>query len=243
VASNDPMTPLVTVPATLTVTGAPHIQIPDDLITQESQQTYSTTAATTAHLFPIALPPVGGGTLQLFAVGNFETGSATLTGGGGPLGSVGDTGNSCGTASGIFQVSPGRLAGLAAGGEVAIDVDNSEDVGAGCATNSHTVQLRYSPERETLDFGQVPAGESRELPLNIVNSGSAHLHVSSVTSSAAEFSTPSGSLQVDPNEAGSVMITFTPPALGEYSATLSIASDDPDRPLLELQLTGEGITP
>ena len=199
--------------------------------------------ATTSHLFTIALPPVGGGTLQLIAGGNFETGSATMIGGGGTLGSVGDTGDPCGTASGFFLVERGRLAGLAADGELAIDVDNSHDVGPDCEPSLHTVRLSYSPESTSFDAGQVPLGDSVELPLNVVNSGTAPLDVSSIISDAAEFSVSPATLLVDPNEAGTVTITFTPAAVGSYTGVLSILSDDPDRPLVEIQLTGEGGSP
>ena len=240
VASNDPATPLVSVPATLTVTSAPNLQIPGELITQESEKSLSAPEAGTSHLFPVPAPPVGGAFLELIAEGNYETGRAEMIAGGATLGSVGDTGTPCGTGSGSFVVTRGQLAGLAAGSDLVIDVNNSEDVGPDCGPKIHTIRLSYSPERESLEFGSVPVGDGSDRSLSLLNGGTETLTVSSITSDRTDFVISPTTLTIAAGDAASITVTFSPIAGGDQTGTLSIASNDPDRPVVQIQLTGEG---
>jgi hypothetical protein len=243
VVSNDPLSPLLIVPASLALDAAAHIQLPGEMVVGESIQPYSAPGASTAHLFPVPLPPVGGGSLQLIAEGNYANGSATVVGGGETLGEAGGTGVPCGTVALLRPLDTGRLAGLAAGGEVLLRVDNAPDVGVDCPQNQHTVRLSYTQERELLDFGNVHAGATEERTLGIVNGGTAVLELTALLSDAEEFTVSSTSLDIDPNEVGTVVVGFSPPAVGGFSGTLSITSNDPDRPLTQIPLQGQGVLP
>jgi hypothetical protein len=244
VVSNDPASPLLTLPVSLTVLAAPHIQIPDQLVFRESRMDYQSAGATTEHRLPIS-PPVGGGTLQLAVRGDYRgvARRATMSAEGVTVGNTGNTTADCGQAFlGSFP-SASELARLAANGVVDIEVQNSETVGAGCAENSHTVGLTYTPQRDALYFGSVLATSSPEMPISIQNNGTETLEVTAISSDSTEFVPSLTSASIPAGQSQELLVTFTPPAVGEFTGTLGISSNDPDEPLYEILLSGFGELP
>ena len=47
------------------------------------------------------------------------------------------------------------------------------------------------------------------------------------------------SIAIAPSERERVLVTFAPPALGDYAATLTVYSDDPDEPTVEVPIVGD----
>ena len=110
-----------------------------------------------------------------------------------------------------------------------------------CATNQHTLQLTWRSPGDHLDFDRLFTGATRTLTLQVRNDGSIPLHVSAVTADHPAFSSISGGLVVPPRSTTELAVTFAPTAVDAVSATLTIASDDPDTPVVSVALNGEGI--
>jgi subtilisin family serine protease len=245
VSSNDPDEPTVGVPAHLSVTGAPDIAISGEEVTLESVQTYVGSGASTAHLFPITIPPSGGGTLELIAEGDYGdlTESATARAEGTFVGLVGAVGSDCVPASGSFPVSAALLSALAADGTVGVVVQNSTDVNDFCSPNRHTVRLRYAGPADMLAFGPVFIGGSQTRNLAVTNAGTDLLSVSSITVDSPDFTVSLSSLSLAPGASQVVEVTFRPSVVGARTGTLTVASNDPDEGSLRVALSGEGLVP
>ena len=94
-------------------------------------------------------------------------------------------------------------------------------------------------------FGLISPGTSSEQTFEVSNIGGGDLNVTAVNltgADAGEFSIVSGGdpFTLGVGESGDVVISFNPSSLGVKNATLEIQSNDPDQPLLEIPLTGEG---
>ena len=245
IRSNDPLTPLVSVPADLTVTGVPDIALAGVEQRLESAIDYGGSGALTPHSFWIVVPPTTGGTIELVADGDYgyETEQATASAEGLTLGTVGSTGLDCSAASGRFPIAATDLAALAADGVVRVDVQNSAWVEVFCAVNRHTVRLRYRGAADRLEFGELFPGQSRILELEVRNGGSSPLEISSIVSDLPEFVPSATSLGLAPHATVFLAVQFTPGAVGTYDGTLTFTSNDPDEPVVTVALSGAGVEP
>jgi hypothetical protein len=98
-------------------------------------------------------------------------------------------------------------------------------------------------------FGEHPVNQGTLYePITISNTGSADLEISDVTISNRHnftYDTRSYSVPFSPTIAPGSSVTFDarfhPSEVGPLSATLTINSNDPDTPSVELQLTGTGV--
>jgi uncharacterized protein YjdB len=95
----------------------------------------------------------------------------------------------------------------------------------------------------SIDFGQVATSEVASAQLQIDNVGGATLNVSSISSDDPAFTPIPASAAIPPGGSVLIEIQALAPAAGSFSATLTIASDDPDEPTLEVLLTGVGVDP
>jgi len=98
------------------------------------------------------------------------------------------------------------------------------------------------------DFGDVEIGKSSdEQFLRISNSGEADLVIGQLSlSNTGDFNIIldlCSGITVSPTQNCSVRTQFTPQSEGAKTATLSIPSDDPDTPTLDVSFTGNGIIP
>ncbi len=100
----------------------------------------------------------------------------------------------------------------------------------------------------SLAFGDVAvAGGTATQPLTIRNVGNAGLHgsVSLVGPNASDFTmtcqSPCSFLA--PGEARVYNVTFDPSAIGARTATISVSTDDPYRPVINVPLSGNGLAP
>ncbi len=91
-----------------------------------------------------------------------------------------------------------------------------------------------------LDFGLVFMGYDSTLPLNISNNGSVTLSVTDISAVLPDYDAVPNSLDLGPGEDQNILVTFTPQAIGDRSDALSISSNDPEDPLLEIPLSGAG---
>lgn len=243
IRSNDPVTPDLDVPTTLTVIGRPNIVIAGEPTTVESILEFTGYAAVTRHTLGIADVPAGGATLELVADGDFGSSyeTATAQAEGLFVGTVGGTGFDCTPASGTFAIGPDDFARLAADGTVRVDVQNSYDVDLFCAPNRHTVRLSWRRRGDRIEFGPVFVGGSRSRSLSIRNSGSLTLHVTSIASDDASVVASLSSVDVPPHGEVSLEVTYAPSSATPLHGTLTILSDDPDEGTVSLPLSGEGL--
>ncbi len=245
IRTNDPVTPLLAVPASLTAIGVPDIELKPEMIRIESTQDYFTPEAATAHDLPIAVPPPGDGVMELLVEGDFGSTHelATLSVEGIVLGSVGGLGADCMPGSRFFPLSAADLALFAADGIVEASVQNSPTVDFCLGPDRHTVRLLYEVPVDTLDFGQAFLGCSAALPLRIDNRGTDFLEVTSIASNLPEYTTAPAAFTLAPGSSQTVTVTFTPSSVGAFAATLGITSNDPDEPVVSMALAGTGLEP
>lgn len=102
----------------------------------------------------------------------------------------------------------------------------------------------------TIDFGQSvndgTGNQTGTFPINIVNTGTANLTISSIT--LAQQDTPfsisgiaTDGVVVTPGQTISATVTFDPAANGIFTDTLTFNSDDADSPTMQFNLSGLGV--
>src|SRR5439155_15923317 len=92
-------------------------------------------------------------------------------------------------------------------------------------------------------FGPLFVGLSRSLTVNVRNTGSDTLLVSSIASNKPDFVPSTASLTIPPRSSALLTVTFTPVSPGIINGSLTLQSNDPDSPVLVLPLSGEGLIP
>jgi len=98
--------------------------------------------------------------------------------------------------------------------------------------------------RNSIAFGEVLVGESENATLRISNNGSGNLTVTNLVTAGDGFSVDwDGNQVVNPQSSIDVQVTFTPPDYEVYEGTLTVHSDDPQDPQVEIPLSGEGVRP
>jgi len=95
----------------------------------------------------------------------------------------------------------------------------------------------------TYNFGKVHVDSSSSWILKVFNRGTADLMVEQISSDNSDFSPSPTSFTVQPGGSKDVEVKFMPSATGPESATLTIVSNDRDRPVLKVSLMGTGIAP
>ncbi|HUS08772.1 MAG TPA: choice-of-anchor D domain-containing protein, partial [Bryobacteraceae bacterium] len=94
----------------------------------------------------------------------------------------------------------------------------------------------------SVDFGAVNIGFTTSRTVNIRNAGGMPLNISSITSSSPVFSPPAPNLPLTlaAGAQQTVLLRYTPTTPGAQSAMLTILSNDPNRPQMNVTLTGTG---
>ncbi|MCK9995017.1 MAG: S8 family serine peptidase [Candidatus Krumholzibacteria bacterium] len=96
---------------------------------------------------------------------------------------------------------------------------------------------------ETFDFGVNFVGTPTLQNLVITNIGTDQLIVTGVQLDNSDFSTSLGPIELGPTETLIATVGFNPSAVGTSDGVLTIESNDPTSPLLEVPLTGVGVLP
>ncbi|MEZ5400676.1 MAG: SBBP repeat-containing protein [Bryobacteraceae bacterium] len=101
-------------------------------------------------------------------------------------------------------------------------------------------RITTAPSR--MDFGDVVRGSTVTRPLTIANAGTAPLVITTLLLDSRAFSvSPNFGFRLGPGDTRVVNITYTAGALGRIDATLSVGTDDPARPVLEVPLSAASI--
>lgn len=119
--------------------------------------------------------------------------------------------------------------------------------GSGGERNFQLVVGKYVPNivvPSSIDFGNVKLEYDSTKTLQVRNDGLSSLTISGLSITGnftlVGISTP---ILIDPGNSANVQIKFIPSSLGLSSGTLTITSDDPDSPNLNVSLSGNGIKP
>ena len=247
IASNDPQQSEVVLPVTLNVTSAPDISLLGERVAFTSEECFEGQEARTNHEFILESEPAGNMALELTRLSVpyfYYDAMSTLFVEERELGSVGvDWYPGQDTPPGVFPITHRDMTDLSIDGVVKAWVLNEWRVrGYGCP-DANRVGLSYNEELQELDFGSLFIGESREVELQILNSGSLPLEISGMASDRAEFQVVALPGTLAAGETGIATLRFAPLSASEILAVLTINSNDPDEPALSLQLMGTGLEP
>ena len=105
--------------------------------------------------------------------------------------------------------------------------------------------IQVSPG-DGLVIGEVLVGDTGNGAVTLTNGGDAALTVGNVSISGAnalEFGQTNDCSVLDPGASCQITVMLTPADVGEKTATLTIVSDDPDQPLIDVPLSGSGRAP
>lgn len=96
---------------------------------------------------------------------------------------------------------------------------------------------------DVLDFGEVSVGYSSTLQLDVINGGRVGMNVSDVSLADAlgAYEILSAPDTVAAGEREPIEVLFHPPDYTTYDAVLTVATDDPETPTLDVVLTGRGV--
>jgi PKD repeat protein len=94
------------------------------------------------------------------------------------------------------------------------------------------------------DYGSVLVGQNEDTLVNIVNTGTEALNVSSTSLIGADVSefglTGGGTFSLVPGGSKDLQVSFNPGSVGTKSATLRVSSNDPNEPAIDIALLGVG---
>ena len=109
------------------------------------------------------------------------------------------------------------------------------------------IDVRQQPALQAsmseIDFRKAVLFQGSTRALELSNPGTGPLHITSVTSNNPEFMavSPLVPFEVWPGEVRSLDLRFVPTSIGEQTATLTIDSDDAEKAILNIGLSGEGV--
>ena len=94
----------------------------------------------------------------------------------------------------------------------------------------------------SIDFGEVEVGTTKQSSYKLWNAGEAIVSATVLSSSPDTFAIDDTQTEtIDPTETVPHQVKFVPPSAGEFSAKVTIASNDPDQPLQTIVVTGIGV--
>lgn len=96
--------------------------------------------------------------------------------------------------------------------------------------------------QDEVDFGEVSLGESAAEQFTVENSGGSTLTISAIAASSPFSTNYSTAIQVSPGTSQTLMVRYQPSDYATHEGTLSITSNDPDQPTVQVPLVGSVIT-
>ncbi|HUT03558.1 MAG TPA: choice-of-anchor D domain-containing protein, partial [bacterium] len=130
-----------------------------------------------------------------------------------------------------------------------IGVDNAGNVERGplepdCQTIYALNEPDISVSPMSIDFGTLPPALGRTVTayIEVSNVGLLPLNISDILidTMIPAFTSTAGAMTIAAGASQLIDVSFSPPGLGQFNATLAITSNDPDEPLVEVTLTGQG---
>ena len=194
-----------------------------------------------------------GGQLDIYMYA-FETPTYTITASAGPGGSI--------TPSGEVTVSIGETQGFTIAPDagynildVVVDGVPQGSIDSYTFTSvaeDHTIAASFAcgdveAAPASVQFGDVTVGLSATQIVTITNVGAADLTVTGISLAPGSTgfsiaSAPATPFVLAPGATADVAVAFTPAVAGPASGTLRVTSDDPDEGLVEVTLSGNGVS-
>jgi hypothetical protein len=148
-------------------------------------------------------------------------------------------GNAC-AAGRLFGAWPSRLAPAT----ISPDLDNRPDIFfAGVIVGD--VPVITVPGN--VSFKDTCVGATSTATLNVCNTGTANLEVTSIADNSTQFAVTAPSsgypVVISPDFCFPFQVTFTPTSAGLKTATITINSNDPSNPSIQVQASGTGTVP
>ena len=109
-------------------------------------------------------------------------------------------------------------------------------------TGSELPVADISVPMTSLSFGDVEVGASETALITISNTGTAELSVSEISSSDSQFTFSRSTLSLSPGSSADVTVVFVPQEGGDQTGVLTISSNDPDRPVVTIEVAGVGLS-
>jgi subtilisin family serine protease len=242
-----PFLALQRIPVVLAVAPRPRLVIEGQEVIRESVRTYTTAAASTTHVLSTPVSPGTDGILEVTIEGDYGSPSerTTINLEGTAIGTMGNVSNDCVASTSPFTIGQAQLLAAAADGTTTVTLQNTSDVAATCTVNRHRVRLRYSsadPARG-VDLRDITLGSERTVTLVVRNGGGSLLEGGVDAAPLAPCTATPGTFSLGGGAAGILSVRCTPSAAGPFAATLRLTSNDPDRPVAEVALTGLGVEP
>ena len=103
-------------------------------------------------------------------------------------------------------------------------------------------QVEISVSPTSLDFGAVSLGTPSSLQITVNNTGTGTMLLDAITFNNDMWTTETSNLTINEGENGSFAVIFTPDLAGTWSGVMSISSNDPSTPILEVALAGTGVS-
>lgn len=103
-------------------------------------------------------------------------------------------------------------------------------------------EIKVTPE--ALNFEPIFIGLNSTASLQVENTGTKALEISSISNTNANFSLDtSGNITLQPGNSKSIVVNFTPTTVGEITDTITITSNAFENETLEVSISGEGVAP
>ena len=108
-------------------------------------------------------------------------------------------------------------------------------------TSTEAAEPNIEVDADTVSFGTVLVGSSSDRSVTVSNTGTAALTITGVAlAGSSDFSQTNDCGTVAVDATCTIDMTFTSNAAASSSASLTISSNDPDSPAVELDLSGSG---
>lgn len=149
---------------------------------------------------------------------------------------------------------------IADGGKLVLDTNVDDNFEIAIRIANVGAEINVSPT--TLDFGRVPAGESKTLEVTVTNLGQVELDVTGILVNGSQEFQPridgkdprrvpevlqnpdkEGAQGLGAGKSFTIEVTYSPAVEGPDRAEMQIASSDPNRPGIKVNLTANGATP
>lgn len=92
-----------------------------------------------------------------------------------------------------------------------------------------------------IDLGAVPIGQQSAKKITLTNVGEARLAAGFASSDPTHFTLSSADATLDPAHSADELVIFTALEAGDFTSTITIASNDPDEPLRTIQVKATGL--
>ncbi|MBN2209182.1 MAG: choice-of-anchor D domain-containing protein, partial [Candidatus Coatesbacteria bacterium] len=130
-----------------------------------------------------------------------------------------------------------------------IAVDNAGNIetvpsAADCTTVYSVPGAKIWVSADSIDFGEVNVGEEGSRTLAVRNDGDSDLWVTNISVGSGSFDFQSSlplPITLGPGDGFDLEVMFLPPEEGTFEDVLSIESNDPDAPVYDVALAGEGV--